>query len=79
MHGTALLVTALVAIGILAALLAAHRRGHLLATAVPVLMLLALAWVLAWIAQDTHYRNADGWIDCWPSCSPLQHAVGVSL
>jgi hypothetical protein len=25
------------------------------------------------------YRDAGGWVDCWPSCSPVQHAVGISL
>jgi hypothetical protein len=75
----ALAVTALVAIGIVAGLLFAHRRGHLLAAALPTLLFLAFAWVLAKIAQDTDYRDADGWVDCWPSCSPVQHAVGITL
>jgi hypothetical protein len=79
MHGLALAVTAVVVVGILVALLAANRHGHLLAAALPTLLLLAIAWAIAKVAQDADYRDADGWVDCWPSCSRVQHAVGVSL
>jgi hypothetical protein len=78
-HGTALLVTALVVGGVLAGLVLAGRRGHLLAASVVALVSLSVAWVLAKLASDAEYRDADGWVDCWPSCSPLQHAVGISL
>jgi 1,4-dihydroxy-2-naphthoate octaprenyltransferase len=78
-HGTALLGTAFAIVAIVAGLVLAHRRGHLIAAAVAVLLLLAAAWVLAKVAYDRDYRDADGFVDCWPSCSPVQHAVGVSL
>lgn len=79
MYGTALWVTALVAVGIVFGVLLAGRRGHLLAASLVTLLLLTVAWVVAKLAQDADYRDADGWIDCWPSCSPVQHAAGISL
>jgi hypothetical protein len=78
-HGPALLGTAVAVVAIVAGLVLAHRRGHLIAAAIPLLLFLAAAWSLAKVAYDRDYRDADGFVDCWPSCSPVQHAVGVSL
>lgn len=43
------------------------------------LLLAASAWVTAKIAEAHDYHDADGWADCWPSCSPLQRSVAVTL
>jgi hypothetical protein len=49
------------------------RLSTLLATLVA---FLAVLWLvnLGLIASD--YRDADGWVDCYPSCSGLQRVVG---
>lgn len=36
-------------------------------------------WTLAKIAYDRDWRDADGFFDCYPSCSALQRGVGVGL
>jgi hypothetical protein len=41
------------------------------------LTLLAALWALAALAVSTDWRDADGYVDCWPNCSPLQDTVGV--
>lgn len=42
-------------------------------------VLLTGAWVLAVFAVDKDFHDADGWVDCWPSCSLLQRAVPIAL
>jgi hypothetical protein len=39
--------------------------------------LLATLYVAAIVLVETDYRDADGYTDCWPSCSALQDAVGL--
>jgi hypothetical protein len=39
--------------------------------------LLAALWLLAALAVSTEWRDADGYVHCWPNCSPVQDAVGV--
>jgi hypothetical protein len=53
------------------------RRGVLI-TGVA-LITVAVVWIAAKVANDRDYRDADGWVDCWPSCTALQRGVGVSL
>jgi hypothetical protein len=36
-------------------------------------------WIVAKIANDHDYHDADGWVDCWPSCTALQRSVGAGL
>jgi hypothetical protein len=38
---------------------------------------LGAAWLLAWLAIDRDWRDADGYVDCWPSCSRVQDTVAV--
>jgi hypothetical protein len=63
----------LVAFGLL--LFIAWRRGRLARTFVAVSVVLAVAWGVALAAIWTDYRDADGFVDCWPSCSHFQNAV----
>jgi hypothetical protein len=61
----------------LVGLLAAWKRRRLvLATT---LGLLLAFFALAYAAKEADFRDADGWIDCWPSCSALQVATGVGV
>jgi hypothetical protein len=61
------------------ALLFAARSRRLFVRTAPPLVLLATSFALALVAQETDYRDADGWIDCWPHCSALQQATGAGL
>jgi hypothetical protein len=54
----------------------AHRRGVLLAVASAVFLGACLASGLAYWAAATDYQDADGFIDCWPSCTAIQDATG---
>ncbi len=38
-------------------------------------LLLGALDLLAWAAIATDFRDADGFIDCWPDCTFLQNAV----
>jgi ABC-type Fe3+ transport system permease subunit len=66
-----------VVLGVL--LVASWRRGRLGPVFLAVVALLAGAWALSAAAQATDFRDADGWVDCWPHCSLLQEAVGRTL
>ena len=58
----------------LVGLLAAWKRRRLvLATT---LGLLLAFFALAYAAKEADFRDADGWIGCWPSCSALQVGHG---
>ena len=74
-----LLEAVLAAVVVLAVLLRRLRRGTLTAALLAAVLTLAAAWNLALVAVVTHYRDADGFIDCWPACSFLQTAVGSVL
>lgn len=40
---------------------------------------LLVAWSAALVLLQTDYRNASGFMDCWPRCTTLQHAVGLAF
>lgn len=67
----------LVAFGLL--LFIAWRRGRLARTFVAVTGVLAVAWGVALAAIWTDYRDADGFVDCWPSCSHFRNAVASAF
>lgn len=73
----ALAAAALVA-GVLVLVLA-RRRGWIGRTFAAITALLAAAWIVAneLVARD--YRDADGYVDCWPSCTVLQDTVGLAI
>lgn len=65
---------------VLAALLEVARRRHRLRTALVAIALAAgTLWIGAFVAIRTDYHDADGAIDCWPNCTPLQESVSVAL
>lgn len=66
-------------IAVLVAVAGAWKGGLRPRGAVVALVLLAACFVLALSAQATDFRDADGWIDCWPSCSGVQRATGAGL
>jgi hypothetical protein len=74
-----LTVSLLVVVGIVAGLVVAARRGHLLLASAGTLAALAGMWALAAVAVRADYRDADGFVDCWPGCTPVQRAVGAAL
>lgn len=67
----------LVAFGLL--LFIAWRRERLARAFVAVTAVLVVAWGAALAAIWTDYRDADGFVDCWPSCSHFQHAVASAF
>ena len=54
----------------------AYRRGVLLTVALAVFLLAIAASALAYWAAATDYRDADGFVDCWPHCTAIQDATG---
>lgn len=73
------IVSVLVVVGVVAGLVVATRRGHLLLASAGTLTVLAGMWLLAVLAVRADYRDADGFIDCWPSCTAVHNAVGATL
>jgi hypothetical protein len=55
------------------------RRGWLGRSFLAISLLLALLWIAAGAAVRSDYRDADGYIDCWPSCSALQDGVAMAI
>jgi len=64
------------ALAVLTAIVRPNRTAALLAI---VGGTLGIAWILAWVAERTDFHDADGWGDCWPSCSAIQTATGATL
>jgi hypothetical protein len=64
---------------VVTALVVGWRARHGLMITAFALVAVAAIWIAAKIASDRDYRDADGWADCWPGCSALQRAVGISL
>ncbi|HEY4621920.1 MAG TPA: hypothetical protein VIG93_09485 [Gaiellaceae bacterium] len=74
------LVVALLALAGLASLLyVAWRRRRLASTFIVVTIGSALLWGLAFAAIWTDYRDADGFVDCWPYCTAFQVAVASTF
>ena len=55
------------------------RRGRLGWAFLGITVALVGLWLAAAAAVRSDYRDADGYIDCWPSCSALQDGVGIAL
>jgi len=77
MTGLAILAV-LAALGLGAIAVGAKRNRLVLALAMSVLVLAGL-WLLTLIAVYTDWRDADGFVDCWPNCSVHQAASGAIL
>jgi hypothetical protein len=58
---------------------AAWNRRRLITATAPPLLILGAFFALALAAKETDFQDADGWIDCWPSCSVVQTATGAGL
>ena len=56
-------------------LVLAWRRHRLGRNFVGITVLLACAWSFAKWAVERDYRDADGYVDCWPQCTALQKSV----
>lgn len=69
----------ILAVLLVAALVAAARRERLLTTLAVLLTVLAASWAAAAIAVRADYRDADGFVDCWPYCSTFQDVIGGTL
>ena len=69
----------LVVVGIIGGLVVAARQGHLRVATAGTLTVLGGIWLLAVFAVRADYRDADGFIDCWPDCSAVHNAVGTTL
>jgi hypothetical protein len=71
---------AVVVLVALAALLVfAWRRRKLGRAFLVVTVLLAGLWGFAKWATERDVRDANGWSDCWPSCTTFQHTVAAGL
>jgi hypothetical protein len=40
---------------------------------------LVVAWAVAVVVVTADYRDADGFIDCWPRCTAVQDVVSTVL
>lgn len=69
---------ALALLGLVVIAFGARRERLRLALASCVLAL-AVLWSATLAAVETDWRDADGFIDCWPHCSLYQDAVGAIL
>jgi hypothetical protein len=69
-----------VAFVVLVALLILAQRGRRLGAALVAIVLAGAAlWLVSWIAIRSDYRDADGYVDCWPDCTPLQDGVAIGF
>lgn len=73
------LVAALVFLALALLIYRMWRRGRIGLTVLAVTAVIAAAWILARAAVRADYRDADGYVDCWPTCSALQDAVGLAI
>jgi hypothetical protein len=62
-----------------AVLVYASRRRRLLPATAGIIAALALGWGLAAQAVAVDYRDADGFVDCWPSCTAFQDGISATL
>lgn len=65
--------------GLAVALVAGYRARILGWVSLALIALGAAAFALAELAISTDYRDADGEVDCWPTCSAVQDATGVGF
>ncbi|MEX1357688.1 MAG: hypothetical protein WD981_03600, partial [Gaiellaceae bacterium] len=42
-------------------------------------IVMPVAWIVALSAVFADLGDADGWVDCWPSCTEVQLATGATL
>ena len=73
-----MLIVAIAAAASVLVLYLAHRIGRLLAVALAMMFVAGTAVVLAFVAILRDFRDADGFIDCWPNCTAFQDVVGVT-
>jgi hypothetical protein len=64
-------------IAVITALIAAWRSAHGVLISTVGLLIATGAWITAKAAEAYDYHDADGWADCWPSCSAVQRSVGT--
>lgn len=54
-----------------------YRRRRVARNTFLALLVLITLWGLAALVISTDWRDADGYVDCWPNCSGVQDTVGV--
>jgi hypothetical protein len=69
--------TVLLAASACAVCLHGYRRGRLITSALLGAGLLTVVWLLVGVAVSSDWRDADGWVDCYPRCTRLQDAIAV--
>ncbi|MGH3022324.1 MAG: hypothetical protein ACRDNI_01590 [Gaiellaceae bacterium] len=74
-----LVLSSLVVVLLAGGLVLADRRQRLLAACIGILSVLAVGWVLAARAVAVDYRDADGFVDCWPYCTAFHMTIGATL
>jgi len=62
-----------------AVLVLAERRGRFALVAWSLAGVLAVVFAAALAALLTDFRDANGFIDCWPHCTAIQDATGLGL
>ena len=55
------------------------RRGKLWLFVAGVTLALGAAWAVAKELVRRDWRDADGYIDCWPNCSAVQDGVALAI
>ena len=74
-----MLIVALIVVASILLLYLAHRIGRLLVASLAMIGIAATAFVLALVAIERDFRDADGFMDCWPNCTLVQDVVGVTV
>jgi hypothetical protein len=63
----------------LVAIAIGERQGRLRSAVAACVLALGALWLAALAAVQTDWRDADGFVDCWPSCTLYQDTTGVIL
>jgi hypothetical protein len=53
------------------------RRDHVGPALAACVLALGVLWAATLAAVQTDWRDADGFVDCWPGCSLYQDAIGA--
>lgn len=61
------------------ALAVGATRGRLTSALIGSAIALGFLWLAAVAAYYADWRDADGWVDCWPNCDFHQEAIGAIL
>ncbi len=74
-----IIVTAFLAVACFVVFVTEARRNRLVLTVVSVSAFLGGIWLAVLIAVEARWKDADGFVDCSPTCTRYQDAIGAVL